>query len=194
MSVVIALWRSQIPLLQGASAAVVFTFMLKFSQKSINSFDTNSPPLSLNIVFGLPNKLIQYFRIIFIITFVDLLFIITALLNLENSSIKCKYHKFCSNWCKSMASVSLKSFAFGKPTAGLGIGFLYCWHVLQCDTTLSMMLASFVIGIPARFNKFSRFLDDAWPNCLCNLITFCILLLSVSSSSKIKTCSTLSKL
>ena len=68
-------------------SAVVFVFILKFSQKSINSFDTNSPLLSLNIVFRLPNKLIQYFRNIFTIIFVGLLFMITALLNLENSSI-----------------------------------------------------------------------------------------------------------
>ena len=94
----IAFWRSQIPLLQGASAAVVFTFMLKFLQKSINYFDGNSPPLSLNTVFGLPNKLIQYFRNIFVIMSVDLLFIITALLNLENLS-QYKYHKFGLNWC-----------------------------------------------------------------------------------------------
>ena len=52
-------------------------------------------------------KLIQYFRNIFIIISVDLL-IITALLNLEYSSLTCKYHKFGPNWCKSIATVSLK--------------------------------------------------------------------------------------
>ena len=80
---------------QRASAAL-FTFMLKFSQKSINTFDADSPLLSLNTVFGLPNKLVQYFRNIFMIISVDLLFIIAALLNLENLSVECKCHKFWS--------------------------------------------------------------------------------------------------
>lgn len=108
MSLIMTLWCSQITLLQGASAAIVFTFMLKFSQKPINSFDTSSPPLSLNAVFRLPDKLIQYFKNIFMIISVDLLFIITTLLNLEKSKIKCKYHKFGPNWCRSIATVSLK--------------------------------------------------------------------------------------
>ena len=97
MSVIMALSCSQIPLLQAASAAIVFTFMLKFSQRSINYFDINSPPLSLNTVFRLPNKLIQYFKKNFMNISVDLLFIITEFLNLENSSIKCYYNKFGTN-------------------------------------------------------------------------------------------------
>ena len=56
MSIMIVLCRSQISLLQRAAVAVVFTFMVKFSQKLINYFDTNSPTLSLSTVFGLPNK------------------------------------------------------------------------------------------------------------------------------------------
>ena len=77
---------------------------------------------------------------------------------------------------------------------GLGIVFLYCWHVLQCDKTLFIISLMFDTGISARFNKFSEFLEEAWPNCLCSLIIFYILLLSLSSSSKIKTCSIFSKL
>ena len=108
MSVIMALSCSQIPLLQAASAAIVFTFMLKFSQRPKNSFDTNSPPLSFNTVFRLPNKLIQYFKKNFMIISVDLLFIITEFLNLENLSIKCYYNKFGPNWYKFVATVSSK--------------------------------------------------------------------------------------
>ena len=47
ISVIIALWRSHILLLHGHSAGVAFILILKFSQKSMASFETNSPPLSL---------------------------------------------------------------------------------------------------------------------------------------------------
>ena len=44
---------------------------------------------------------------------------------------------------------------------GLGIVFLYCWHVLQCDTTLFIISLMFDTSISARFNKFSEFLEEA---------------------------------
>ena len=60
MSVKMALCLSQIPFDHGDSAGVVETFILKFSQKSINSREKNSPPLSLNTLNGVPKRLTQF--------------------------------------------------------------------------------------------------------------------------------------
>ena len=54
ISVKIALCCSHIPLHHGDSAGVVDISILKFSQKSISSSETNPPPLSLNTFDGLP--------------------------------------------------------------------------------------------------------------------------------------------
>ena len=79
-------------LLQGDSAAVVLNLILKFSQKSIKSFDTNLHPLLLTLKTGVRNILMQCFEKKIII-FDCLLLITTLLLNRENSSMKCKYQR-----------------------------------------------------------------------------------------------------
>ena len=79
-------------LLQGDSAAVVLNLILKFSQKSIKSFDTNLHTLLLTLKTGVRNILMQCFEKKIII-FDCLLLITTLLLNRENSSMKCKYQR-----------------------------------------------------------------------------------------------------
>ena len=107
------LWHSQITLLQGPSAAVVFTSVLKFSHKSIKSVETNFPAFSLNVFLNEPNRLIQCFKDIFMTKFGSLLLIIVPLLDLENSSIKCRHHNLFPSWCRSIASV-IKIHSFSE--------------------------------------------------------------------------------
>ena len=86
ISVKIVFCRSHISLHHGDSADVDI-FILKFLQKSENSSETNSPPLSLNTFDGLPKILIQLWRKFLIIIVGFLLLIVVALLNRVNSSI-----------------------------------------------------------------------------------------------------------
>ena len=78
VSVRICLCHSHTPLFHGASAGVVMTLTVKFSRMSLNSLDSNSPPLSPNTLFGLPDKLIQHLINFFVRTGVVLFLIITC--------------------------------------------------------------------------------------------------------------------
>ena len=130
ISVRILSCHSPTPFDNGNSANVVIMFILKFSHKSIKSWDTNSPPLSENILEGGPNTLIQFWRNVSVNIFDDFVFTIVAKLKWLNLSIKGKYHKFWPIWCRSIAMVSLQLDALLKPTTGWCDGFLYIKHVL----------------------------------------------------------------
>ena len=164
--VIIALWRSQMPLLQGDSAAVAFILILKFPQKLIKPFDANSPPLSLNIEIGVPNILIQCFKKFWMIIFDCFLSITTPLLNRENSSMKCKYQRLSSSWWRSIATISLKFKDFGIDTAGLGSSFLYNLQMLHYFVISSIIFEIFFVSTHAFFIKFNKLLLEACSNCL----------------------------
>lgn len=76
------------PLLQGLSAGVVLTIMLKFSARSLVSSYLNSRPLSERINFGEPCTLIQVWRNFCTMIDTGLLLISVAAPYLVNKSIK----------------------------------------------------------------------------------------------------------
>ena len=128
-SVKIASCHSHIPLHHGDSAGVVDIFILKFSQKSEKSSETNYPPLSLDTFDAMPKIFIQFWRKFLIIIVGLLPLMMVALLNQVKSSIMWKYQIFLTRLWKSIATVWLNAVALGNPTTGLGgcflMGFAY---------------------------------------------------------------------
>ena len=68
-----------------------------------------------------------------------ILLIIVALLNLENSSMKCRYHNLFPSWRRSIAIVLLKFVALANSTIGHITGFLNSLHVLQYVSTFYLL-------------------------------------------------------
>ena len=86
----IALCRSHVPLDHGDSAAVVVTSVFMFSLISTMSELLNSPPLSVKILSGTPNVLIQCIMMLSTTVSFVLSGITTALLYLVARSIMCR--------------------------------------------------------------------------------------------------------
>ena len=125
ISVRVLLCLSKRPLLHGLYAAVVFTSMLNFSAMVRTSSLLNSPPLSLNRVFGGPWILIHDFMKCLMNSLGRFVLIMLPALKRVNMSIMCRYQMPLSSSCRSTDTVSLKSFAIGRLTAGLGGVCLY---------------------------------------------------------------------
>ena len=122
---------SQTSLLQGLYQGVACVFILSFSHNSWKVLLSNSPSLSVKTFFGAPNIATQFLRNV---SAARLLLVINdAALNLENSSITWRYHRFGFNSCKSSDNVSLKESNFVKAASGLKVLFqiFYMFRMTQ---------------------------------------------------------------
>ncbi|CAL4078797.1 unnamed protein product [Meganyctiphanes norvegica] len=122
--------RSHTPLDHGLSAAVAIILTLNDAPNSLSSGLLNSPPLSVSILAGAPNIVIQLRNTPEIIVEGILFFTtVAAQKRVQRSTITRKifeHHTF-----RSIAKTSLKVFARGIHTTGLGEGLLnfkHVWH------------------------------------------------------------------
>ena len=68
--------------------------------------------------------------------------------------------------------MQVKSFALDNPITGFGGALLNLIHVSQDCTRFSMIAFRSLSNKPALLISFLMFSVDAWPNCLCILITW----------------------
>ena len=116
---------SQIPLLQGLSAAVDKILILKASPKALSSSLLNSSPLSIKNFLGAPNMTIQLTKSPFMMVEGNLLFITVAVQNLVAMSTMTKKICLFQNF-RSIETDSLNFVAIGILTTGRAGTLLYC--------------------------------------------------------------------
>ena len=99
----------------------------------------------------------------FTITSLRLLLITHAALNLVTWPVIWNNNVFGDDSCKSNATVSLKRFAKGKPTMGLGLGFLYLKRISQLSLT-SLIVAINSLSTLVSFGNDMSFYEFEGPN------------------------------
>ena len=100
----------------------------------------------------------------FTITSLRLLLITHAALNLVTWSVIWNNYVFEVDSFKSNATVSLKRFAKGKPTVGLGLGFLYLKHISQLSLTSLIVAINSLLSTLVSFSNDMSFYEFEWLN------------------------------
>ena len=100
----------------------------------------------------------------FTITSLRLLLITHAAQNLVTWSVIWNNYVFEVDSFKSNATVSLKRFAKGKPTMGLGLGFLYLKHISQLSLTSLIVAINSLSSTLVSFGNNMSFYEFEWLN------------------------------